>query len=99
MSWYFFPFACKLNTEVLTPAGGSLFASGSLLNISLQRSHPALYIASITSLTSIPGAITTDLKKRLCCCMVRHAVSVITFTGLLIILLYLNFPLSIVYNM
>ncbi|XP_060563281.1 monocarboxylate transporter 5-like [Ruditapes philippinarum] len=43
---------------------GGIYQSGSLMNISLQKSHPALYIAS---LTSIPGE-ETDLKKRLCCC-------------------------------
>ncbi|XP_045199403.2 monocarboxylate transporter 12-like [Mercenaria mercenaria] len=43
---------------------GGIYQSGSLMNISMQRSHPALYIAS---LTSIPGE-QTDLTKRLCCC-------------------------------
>lgn len=42
---------------------GSLYQSGSLLNISSTHSHPALYIAS---LASIPGE-TTDLTKKLCC--------------------------------
>lgn len=34
------------------------------MNISLQRSHPALYIASMTSIPMEQ----TDLKKKLCCC-------------------------------
>ncbi|KAL4220520.1 Mct1p [Mactra antiquata] len=48
----------------LTPGG--IYQSGSLMNISLQRSHPALYISS---LTSIPGGGAQDTveKKKLCC--------------------------------
>ncbi|WAR27371.1 MOT5-like protein [Mya arenaria] len=49
-----------------TALGGNLYGSGSLMNISLQRSHPALYIASIAS---IPHEH-TDIQKRLCCCLI-----------------------------
>lgn len=42
---------------------GGIYHTGSLMNISIHRSHPALYIASITS---IPGA-DTDHTKKLCC--------------------------------
>lgn len=42
---------------------GSLYQSGSLMNISTHHSHPALYIAS---LASIP-AERTDLTEKLCC--------------------------------
>ena len=45
--------------------GGSIYQSGSLLNISMHRSHPALYIASLTSLAS--AGEKTDVKKKICC--------------------------------
>lgn len=41
---------------------GGIYQSGSLMNISNHRSHPALYIASITSIPSADA----DHKKRLC---------------------------------
>ena len=44
---------------------GGIYQSGSLLNVSTIRSHPALYIASLTSL---PGEEITEIRKRLCCC-------------------------------
>lgn len=53
----------------LTP--GSLYQSGSLLNISIHRSHPALYI---TSITSLHDDVVNDLQTKLCCCTISDSV-------------------------
>lgn len=53
----------------LTP--GSLYQSGSLLNISIHRSHPALYI---TSITSLHDDVENDLQTKVCCCSISDSI-------------------------